>query len=377
MRKTNAMNRRHFLARAAGAGAILAAPAIIGRAAISTAHAAFEGERLLTVAWSGNYELVFREAVIEPFNERYKTKAEAIGGWNEMVSQIKAAPADNPPFDVTIAEEFITSSGLVENLWLPTDRAKITNLDAVYPWFYETRPAEAARFGVPFGGGTCMLLLRRKLNLDGSTWKTLWDPALANRLTLDGGTWYWPLSVPAVMGSGTPGLDEMYDLTTAEPLFQKLETLKVAKWFKDGAEQANILNQEEADAAVSYSSDMFTFLQSQPDEYNATVPAEGTSGWTDWYFKVRGTQHGDLADLFLNYLLEKETQQRFLDKSLIYVSRKDVTPPPQWGDAYPRSNEDFYKKFQVLTMDGWNKMNAQWEGFDTRAKQMITRTTSG
>jgi spermidine/putrescine transport system substrate-binding protein len=377
VRKTNAMNRRHFLARAAGAGAILAAPAIIGRAAISTAQAAFEGERLLTVAWSGNYELVFREAVIEPFNERYKTKAEAIGGWNEMVSQIKAAPADNPPFDVTIAEEFITSSGLVENLWLPTDRAKITNLDAVYPWFYETRPAEAARFGVPFGGGTCMLLLRRKLDLDGSTWKTLWDPALANRLTLDGGTWYWPLSVPAVMGSGTPGLDEMYDLTTAEPLFQKLETLKVAKWFKDGAEQANILNQEEADAAVSYSSDMFTFLQSQPDEYNATVPAEGTSGWTDWYFKVRGTQHGDLADLFLNYLLEKETQQRFLDKSLIYVSRKDVTPPPQWGDAYPRSNEDFYKKFQVLTMDGWNKMNAQWEGFDTRAKQMITRTTSG
>ena len=240
MRKRDAMNRRHFLAGAAGAGAILAAPAIIGHAAISTAQAAFEGERLLTVAWSGNYELVFREAVIEPFNEKYKTKAEAIGGWNEMVSQIKAAPADNPPFDVTIAEEFITSSGLVENLWLPTDRARITNLDAVYPWFYETRPAEAARYGVPFGGGTCMLLLRKKLGLDGSTWKTLWDPALANRLTLDGGTWYWPLSIPAVMDSGTPGLDEMYDLTTAEPLFQKLETLRVAKWFKDGAEQANI-----------------------------------------------------------------------------------------------------------------------------------------
>ncbi len=129
--------------------------------------------------------------------------------------------------------------------------------------------------------------------------------------------------------------------------------------------------------AVSYSSDMFTFLQSQPGEYNATVPVEGTSGWTDWYFKVRGTQHGELADLFLNYLLEKDTQQRFLDKSLIYVSRKDVTPPPQWGDAYPKSNEDFYKKFQVLTMDGWNKMSQQWEGFDTRAKQMVAKTTAG
>ena len=377
MRKLHAINRRSFFVGTAGAAALLAAPAIIGRAAISTAQAAFEGERLITVSWSGNYELVFREAVIEPFNEKYKTKAETVGGWNEMVSQIKAAPIDNPPFDVTIAEEFITSSGLVENLWLPTDRAKITNLDAVYPWFYETRPTEAAKYGVPFGGGTCMLLLRKKLELDGSTWQTLWNGSLANRLTLDGGTWYWPLSIPAVLDSGTPGLDEMYNLTTAEPLFQMLETLKVAKWFKDGAEQANILNQEEADAAVSYSSDMFTFLQSQPGEYNATVPGEGTSGWTDWYFKVRGTQHGELADLFLNYLLEKDTQQRFLDKSLIYVSRKDVIPPPQWGDAYPRSNEDFYKKFQVLTMDGWNKMSQQWDGFDTRAKQMVAKTTAG
>jgi len=32
------------------------------------------------------------------------------------------------------------------------------------------------------------------------------------------------------------------------------------------------------------------------------------SAWADWYFKVRGTKHNDLADLFLNYMLEKETR---------------------------------------------------------------------
>ena len=46
---------------------------------------------------------------------------------------------------------------------------------------------------------------------------------------------------------------------------------------------------------------------------------------------MRGTKHNDLADLFLNYLLEKETQDRFLAKSLIFVARKDVTVPAHWG----------------------------------------------
>ena len=142
------------------------------------------------------------------------------------------------------------------------------------------------------------------------------------------------------MSSTSPGLDEMYDMATAEPLFAKLDQLKVAKWYKDGAEQANLLNQEEADAAMSYSSDAYTFLTQSPGEYLAAVPREGVSAWADWYFKVRGTKHNDLADLFLNYLLDKETQDRFLAKSLIFVARKDVTVPAHWN-GYPKSNEDY------------------------------------
>ena len=69
------------------------------------------------------------------------------------------------------------------------------------------------------------------------------------------------------MSQVSPGLDEMYDMATAEPLFAELDKLKVAKWYKDGAEQANLLNQEEADAAMSYSSDAYTFLTQSPDEY--------------------------------------------------------------------------------------------------------------
>ena len=122
-------SRRTFLKRA---GLAVAMPAIIGRASVTTAKAAFEGESLIAVSWSGNYEQVFRETIIDPFNAKYNTKAETVGGWDQIVSQIKAAPADNPPFDVTVAEEYISSSGLAENLYVKTDRSKIPNLDAAF-----------------------------------------------------------------------------------------------------------------------------------------------------------------------------------------------------------------------------------------------------
>lgn len=364
-------SRRRFLK---GAAMAVAMPAIIGRACVSTAKAAFEGESLIAVSWSGNYEQVFRDTVINPFNAKYNTKAETVGGWDQIVSQIKAAPADNPPFDVTVAEEYISSAGLAENLYMKTDRSKIPNLDAVYPWFYETRPDKAKEYGIPFGGGTCMLLIRKNLNIAPDTWSLLWDERLAGKTTADSAAWWWTLSVPAVMDQTSPGLDEMYDMKTAEPLFQQLDKLKVAKWFKDGAEQANLLNQGEADAAMSYSSDAYTFMTQSPDEYAVAVPKEGASAWADWYFKVRGTKHNDLADLFMNYMLEKETQDRFLSQSLIFMARKDVTVPAHWN-GYPTSNEDYHKMFQIITMDGWDKINANYQAYDDRMKQTIAKTS--
>ncbi len=364
-------SRRRFLK---GAALTVAMPAIIGRACVSTAKAAFEGESLIAVSWSGNYEQVFRETIINPFNAKYNTKAETVGGWDQIVSQIKAAPADNPPFDVTVAEEYISSSGLAENLYMKTDRSKIPNLEAVYPWFYETRPDKAKEYGIPFGGGTCMLLIRKNLGIAPDSWSLLWDERLAGKTTADSAAWWWTLSVPAVMSQLSPGLDEMYDMSTAEPLFQQLDKLKVAKWFKDGAEQANLLNQDEADAAMSYSSDAYTFMTQSPDEYTVAVPKEGASAWADWYFKVRGTKHNDLADLFMNYMLEKETQDRFLSQSLIFMARKDVTVPAHWN-GYPKSNEDYHKMFQIITMDGWDKINANYQAYDDRMKQTIAKTS--
>lgn len=363
------LSRRSLL----GAGAFaLAMPAIIGRASVASAQTSFAGEGLIVVPWSGGYETVFKETVIEPFNAEYGTRVESNGGWDQMVPQILAAPADNPPFDITITEESVTGQGIAENLWLKNNRAAIPNLDAVYPYFAETRPG-AEDYGVPFAGGTCMLLVRKSLGIQPTSWSILWDEKLANKVTLDGSSWWWSLSVPALMSAGKPGLEEMFSMATAEPMFAELDKLRVGRWYMSGAEQATVLNQEEADAALTYSSDALSLMQASPDEYLVDVPKEGTSAWTDWFIKVRGTRHGDLADLFQNYLLAKETQDRFLAKSMVFMSRKDVTVPAHWQN-YPKSNQDFHRMFQLISMDGWKGISTEYQAFDDRMKLAISRS---
>ena len=132
----------------------------------------------------------------------------------------------------------------------------------------------------------------------------------------------------------------------------ELEKLRMAKWYSDGAELTNLMLQDEAEVAMMYSADAFGFIKDYGDEFKAAIPKEGTASYTNWFMKVRGTQHSDLADLFMSYLMEKETQQRFLEESTDFMSRDDMTPPPHWAD-YPRSNDEMKALFSLFSLDGW------------------------
>src|SRR5262245_31189121 len=91
------LERREFLKSAVSAAAFIAAPALIARALVSTARAAFAAERIIAVSCSSNYEQAYRHTIIKPINEKYQTKPETVGRSHQPVIQIKAAPTDNPP----------------------------------------------------------------------------------------------------------------------------------------------------------------------------------------------------------------------------------------------------------------------------------------
>jgi len=370
------VTRRRLMKTALGAAAVIGAPTIIGRAPVSSARADFAGENLIVVSWSGNHELSFRSSVVQGFNEKYNTKVETVGGWDQMVAQIMAAPADNPPFDITIADEYTSSAGLAENLFLKTDRSKMPGFSAVYPWFDDMR-GPAKEYGVPFGGGSLWMLASKSSGLAPDSWRNFWDPKAKGKTTMDASSFYWDLCIPAILSNAKPGIDEVFGTPAEmEPLFLELEKLKMAKWYKDGAELSNLMLQDEAEVAMMYSADAYGFIKDHGDEFIAAIPKEGTASYTNWFLKVRGTKHSALADLFMAYLLEKETQQNFLNVSTDFMSRSDLTPPTHWA-GYPRNEAEVRKTFNLFSIDGWAKFGPNWDALDARMKQTIAKTTQG
>ena len=179
------------------------------------------------------------------------------------------------------------------------------------------------------------------------------------------------------MSARKAGIDEVFDTPAEmEPLFLALEKLRMAKWYKDGAELSNLMLQDEAQVATMYSGDAYGFLKEYGDEFSGAVPKEGTASYTNWFLQVRGTKHGDLADLFQSYLLEQETQQRFLNGSTDFMSRADLTAPAHWAGS-PRSDAEMAATFSLFSLAGWDKFGANWDALDARMKQTIKVTTGG
>ncbi|WP_409562718.1 PotD/PotF family extracellular solute-binding protein [Hyphomicrobium sp. MC8b] len=357
-----------------GGAALAVMPRIMGAASPATAQTSFTGESMIVATWSGNYDRLFREAIIKPFNAQYGTKLDTVGIWDQSVSQIVAAPADNPPFDVVIAEEALSAQGLAEKIYLEAHHEKLPNLERVHPWFYEQRTPHAKPFGVPFGGGNLAILTNKSLGLEPASWRDFWRPEVQRKITLDSAGWWFTLAIAAMVSDKRADVQELYDPTQSEALFEDLDHLKVAKWYKDGAEQTYLMLEEEALMAMVYTTDALALVNKAGNRFSLTAAKEGAPGWTDWFFKVRGTHHADLADLFLNYILSVEVQNRFLQGSLQFVSRPDVTVPQHWND-YPHTSDDFNRKIKLLTIGGWDKLLANWEALDRRFKETVIRTS--
>jgi spermidine/putrescine transport system substrate-binding protein len=375
------LSRRQLMqtgATIAGAS-MLPLPAIIGKARAAEAKDAFKGEELTVCVWSGGYLDSFKSAISDPFNQKYGTKVSLVGGWDQMVAQMKAAPPGKPPFDITVSEEYATLGALAEGLYAKSDRAKFPQLSEVQPFFLTARPENARDYGVPLGLGFSLPMLNTALIANKTlSWSTMWDKDLERKLALDAGAYWFLVAISAIWGA-KKDINAFFDWKpgmSSDPVFEALEKLRPAKFYKDGAELSFLMLQEQAAFAQIYSSDALGLIQNGGPTFKTGIPADGTMAYGDWYVKVKGTQHDELADMFLGYLLEKETQDEFIKVQMSVMSRKDITVPPFWQN-YPKTNEDLVEKVHLLTMDGLQRLLPNFDAMGERVQQAVLKTSKG
>lgn len=361
------------------AAAALPMPAIIGKARAADAKTAFKGEEMTVCAWSGGYLDSFKSAVSDPFNAQYGTNVSLVGGWDQMVAQMKAAPAGKPPFDITVSEEYTTLGALAEGLYAKSDRSKFPQLADLQPFFLTARPESARDYGVPLGLGFALPMLNTSLAANKPlSWSTMWDKDLERKLALDAGAYWWLIAISAIWGA-KKDFNAFYDWKpgmASDPIFDAVERLRPAKYYKDGAELSFLMLQEQAAFAEIYSADALGLMQNGGPNYKTGIPEDGTVAYGDWYIKVKGTQHDELADMFLGYILEKETQNRFIQVQMSVMSRKDVTVPSFWHN-YPATNEDLVKNVRLMTMAGLERLLPNFDAMGERFQKAVLKTSKG
>lgn len=210
-------------------------------------------------------------------------------------------------FDVAIPSEYAISKMKEEDLLVPIDHSKLTNLSNIDPRFLDLSFDEGNKYSIPYFWGTVGVVYNPEL-VDGLTfdsWNDLWDPRLKNQiLLLDGAR--------EVIGMGLNSLGYSLNDTNEDHLqeaLKKLSTLTPNVRAIVGDEIKMLLANEEAAVGLVWSGDASEIMD-ENDKLDYMVPEEGSNLWFDNMVIPKTASNIEGAHQFINFMLDPDHAAR-------------------------------------------------------------------
>lgn len=344
-----------------------------GTTAGSKQEKPYEGETLTAAVWSGSDYWMdgFRKHIIPPFEEKTGATVELVTVWSEILAKIKAAPEDDPPFDVTVGDGYVHKNGVAADLFQKIRYDNIPNFADVYPYLKEFRSHE---HGVPVSGMPMSILYRTDSDFKPETWSDFGSQAgVAANIGMEGSWYAYPAHIVAITMDDEPKAGEMYDDKYHKAVFDELNEWNIDSWFSGGAEFWELLRNGVVDAAQYY---MNTHRDAKNDDsIGFQYPTEGSVWYWDHYHVVRGTQHRRLAEEWINHLLEPKIQSISAQKQYnAAANEKAEYTRDILKENYPQSNEEWKEK--AVFFDA-KYLSSHWSTFSKYFKQVKTGSWSG
>jgi putative spermidine/putrescine transport system substrate-binding protein/spermidine/putrescine transport system substrate-binding protein len=315
---------------------------------------------LSLLVWEGYADPSF----IHPFEISHHCQIEAsyMGSDDELVAKLRGGSASNydvisPSSDVAT---MIAHSGLVA----PLDLSKIPSYQRLSPKLRSLPLVHVGDkvYGVPFQWGPNPLLYDTTVFArPPDSWAVLWDPQYKGKISVwdDLSTLYMAAQL---LGYDKPDPDHLYRLSDAEleNVKQKLLELKpnIRKIWTTGGELTNLFENHEIVAAMGWPL-MTNQLRKAGFPIGETIPKENTTGWIDHLMITSASNQKDLAEQFLEYMVEAQTQKAVSD-----VTGYDPANP---GAARYMSSEEI-KGLHLDDLDAYMARIYFWENVPRRAK---------
>ena len=317
-------------------------------------------ETLSLLVWEGYADPSF----VHAFEEAHHCKVSAsyMGSSDELVAKLRGGSASN--YDVISPSSDVATSIVRANLAAPLDLSKLPSYPQLSLRLRDSQlvKANGQVYGVPFMWGPNPLLYDTSIfSQPPDSWAVLWDPKYKGKVSVwdELSTIYMAAQI---LGYDKPDPGQLYNLSDAqlEAVKKKLLELKpsIRKMWATGGELTNLFQNHEVVLAMGWPL-MTNDLRKLNFPIGETIPKENTTGWIDHLMITAASQHKELAQEFLEYMIEAQTQKRVTDKT-------HYTPANPGAAQYLTDDEK--KSLHLDNPDAYMQRIYFWQDVSRRAK---------
>jgi putative spermidine/putrescine transport system substrate-binding protein len=313
--------RRKFLRRAGGAAAAALGGVFgAGRAIVARGQAR---PQIVVSTWGGVTEDGLRNIISPVFERKYNaTVAYDIGGaaarYNKLLAQ-----GTNPQVNLIFNVEDILVDAASRGLLAKFNPANVPNARQLYEW---ATPRSLEGYGAAYSVLAYGLLVGRKIGRPVTSWRDLWRPEFRGKLAIAAPSHSMMpelLIVAAELRGGgqnniEPGLQALADL---RPVKQSIFWTDYAALVKAG------------DVILATEFDYYAlFMQQQGYNVSWVMPVEKGLGSLEYAALVKGAPHQDLAEAYLNLLLDPDVQLKMAQQTFNPPTNRLVKLPLPLAD---------------------------------------------
>jgi spermidine/putrescine-binding protein len=269
---------------------------------------------LTLLVWEGYADPSFIGAFEE--SHHCKVVASYMGTSDELVAKLRGGSASN--YDVISPSSDVAASIVRAGLAAPLDLSKIPAYSQLSAKLRDSNIVKLNNqvYGVPFVWGPNALLYdTTAFSGAPDSWAILWDPKYRGKVSL----WDELSSIymaAQVLGYDKPDPSQLYNLSDAQldAVKKKLLELKpnIRKWWSTGGELTNLFQNHEVVIAMGWPL-MTNELRKLNFPIGETIPRENTTGWIDHLMITAASSNKELAQDFLAYMVEAQTQKKVSD----------------------------------------------------------------
>jgi putative spermidine/putrescine transport system substrate-binding protein len=318
-----------------------------------------EPTKLVISTWA-NDDFTNKEVIV-PFEKKFNAKVVfEIGNNAERLNKVQQGSS---AVDVLFLSDYFTQQAIDAGVIDKIDAAKLTNLNQLYDI---AKAPLGADYGPAYTVNQLGIAYNPKLvKTEIKSWKDLWSPELAKKLTMPGiTTTSGPMMIDAaslIAGNSTFNEDQA---------FAKLKELNpsVVKYYGKTADFVTMFAQGEV-AAGPFMDSYFKDLQAGVPDAKFVTPQEGGYAVMNTINVVKGSKNKQLAEELINWYLSKEVQEKVAKAKITSPTNKEVklTDEEAKGLTYGADVINKLRKLDVKFVndnlkkwtDRWNRELAQ------------------